>query len=139
MVSNKAKFKIKSINFGIELLRFILCLWIVIIHCSKAKKEHKKYLRRGFHVPTFILISFYFYYPMIRNRIITKIISRFQRILIPYFLWSIIRFMININNFLIEAFSIGLTGKKLSLYDLYLQILTGSHFHKIFWFQFNLF
>lgn len=136
MVNNNAKYEKKSLNFGIELLRFILCLWIVILHCSNVKNEHKKYIGRGFHVPTFILISFYFYFPTIKNRNILKINSRFQRLLLPYCVWPIIRFILN--NFLIETLSIEVLNKKLSLYDFYLQILTGCQFHRIFWFQFNL-
>lgn len=122
-------------NVGIELLRFILCFWIVIIHCSNIKKEHKKYLKKGFHVPTFFLISFYFFYPTLEGRKITKIISRFHRLLYPYILWPLI---IVIMNNIIKFISPGLVNKYFSLYDIYIQILTGSGYHKIFWFQFNL-
>ena len=127
------EFTRKYIYLGIELLRFILCLWVVIIHCSIIKNEHKKYLLRGFHVPTFILISFYFYYPSIQKRNIIKINSRFQRLLLPYILWPILKLISN--NFIIST---GQFKTKLSVYDLFLQLLTGYQFHHIFWFQFNL-
>ena len=136
MISNFVKYRMNSINIGIELLRSILCLWVVTIHCSRVKNEHKIYLGRGFHVPTFILISFYFYYPMIEKRIIIKIITRFQRLLFPYILWPIIKFIIN--NFFMTTFSSNRFKTKLSLYDIYLQLLTGARYHMIFWFQFNL-
>ena len=125
-----------KINLGIEFLRFILCLWVVVIHCSTIKKEHSKYLGRSFHVPTFILISFYFYYKILTNRIINKIIARFQRLLVPYILWPII--ILISNNLLLLIFSIGQFNNKLTLYDLYIQLLTGARYHNIFWFQFNI-
>ncbi len=126
----------KKINLGIEFLRFILSLWIVFLHCSKIKKHHQKYVYKGFHVPTFILISFYFYFPYISKRDISKIISRFQRLLIPYILWPIILLFINIlHNFNISMFySIGVIHIKF----LFIQLLIGSTIHNIFWFQFNL-
>ena len=108
MVNNNAKYEKKSLNFGIELLRFILCLWIVILHCSNVKNEHKKYIGRGFHVPTFILISFYFYFPTIKNRNILKINSRFQRLLLPYCVWPIIRFILNNIFYIQKKFSINI-------------------------------
>ena len=133
MKKTSIKIRTKSIHLGIELLRFILCLWVVIIHCSIVKSEFKKYLLKGFHVPTFVLISFYFYYPIIKNRFIIRIISRFQRILIPYILWPLLRLIIN--NFIVNDSQM---KKKLTLYDFYLQILIGDKFHFVFWFQFNL-
>lgn len=128
--------KKNNINIGIEILRFILCLWVVIIHCSYIKDEHRKILSRGFHVPTFILISFYFYFPLIYNRKIVKIISRFQRLLIPYIFWPILIFIIN--NVLEKTLSKGQFHMLLSLKEIYYQLLTGSQFHPIFWFLYNL-
>ena len=129
-----------SNNLGIEVLRFLLCLWIVFIHCSIIKGKYKKFLLRSFHVPTFILISFYFYYKIASKRDINKIISRFQRLIIPYILWSIIFFIIN--NLLFATFSFGIfiypQMDELTLKDIYLQLLIGARYHLIFWFQFNL-
>ena len=130
------KSEIKTINIGIELIRFISSLWIVIVHCSKVKEEHKKYLFKRFHVPTFILISFFFYYRHLSNREITKIISRFQRLLIPYILWPII--ILLINNALIFTLSFGQYKSILTIKDILIQISIGDRYHKIFWFQFNL-
>ena len=126
----------KNRNLGIEILRFILCFWIVFNHCSIIKKRHFKYLTRSFHVPTFILLSFFFCFHTISRRNIPKIISRFQRLLIPYIFWPII--VLLINNFLISKFSIGQFRKKLTIKDFIIQILIGAKYHLIFWFQFNL-
>ena len=128
--------KNKKIYNGIELLRFLFCLWIVIIHCSDIKIRHKKYLERGFHVPTFFVISFYFFYPQLRDRIITKIITRFERLLYPYILWPII--ILILNNVLLTFFKIGEFDTKISLHDFYIQIILGARYHVIFWFQFNI-
>lgn len=133
MKINKTK---RNINLGIEFLRFLLCLWVVIIHCSTISRNHKKYLFRQFHVPTFILMSFYFYYGILINRIKAKIILRFQRLFIPYISWAIIIFIFN--NFLFNVFSQGIYDRLLTIKDLYIQFLVGAGFHTILWFQFNL-
>ena len=121
-------FNATRINLGIQILRFLLCFWIVIIHCSHIKKRHRKYLNRGFHVPTFFLLSFYFYYPIISNKNIDKTISRFQRLLIPYIFWPSIRSILKIKN----------RNEPFTLKNHCLQLLIGSPIHGIFWFQFNL-
>ena len=125
-----------KIYFGIEILRLLLCLWIVIAHCSVIKTEHKKYILRGFHVPTFILLSFVFYFPILKQRVISKIISRFQRLLIPYIFWPLL--ILIINNILIDFFAIGQFPTKLSLCNFCIQIIIAGSYHSIFWFQFNL-
>lgn len=128
--------RIKKINLGIELLRFLLCHWIVTYHCSVFSKKYAKYFNRGFHVPTFFFISFYFYYESLSQRNIGKIIMRFQRLLIPYIIWSLIIFFVH--NILLALFSLGQYDNKLVLKDLYIQLLIGSRYHTIFWFQFNI-
>ena len=125
-----------KVNLGIELLRSLLCLWVVIVHCTSIKKEHMKYLGRGFHVPTFFMLSFYFYYPILNQRRINKIKIRFQRLLFPYIFYSLSVFVLN--NILVNKTSFGKEKEKLYFSDLYLQLLTGSRYYRIFWFQFNL-
>ena len=120
-------FKSTKNNLGIQILRFLLCFWVVIMHCSYVKKEHKKYLSKGFHVPTFFLISFFFYYPNIYNKNIDKIISRFQRLLLPYIFWPLIALIFQKNN-----------DHEHVLRNILSQILIGAPIHGIFWFQFNL-
>jgi len=125
-------------NVSIQLLRFLLCFWVVIIHCTYVKPKYKKYMFRGFHVPTFIFIAFYFYYPLLSKRNIIKIISRFQRLLIPYLLWPIIQLIIL--HLSLKKFKFGVMNfiNQLSLKKIYLQILIGTQIYGIFWFQFNL-
>ena len=127
---------VKNRNIGIELLRFLLCLWIVIFHCSIIKQEYKKYFNRGFHVPTFFMLSFYFYYPMTLKRAINKIKTRFQRLLLPYIIWPILAIIFDC---CLKLFaSIGIYDHYISFKEYVFQILTGSQFYKIFYFHFNL-
>ena len=125
----------KKLNLGIELLRFFLCFWVVIFHCSNFKKQHSKYIWRAFHVPTFFVISFYFFYPILFKKMIDKNISRFHRLLIPYLLWPIL--LLIMDNFMKKIF-LGHIDMKVSLKKLFLQILFGDGIHGVFWFHFSL-
>ena len=126
----------KNRILGIELLKALLCLWVVIIHCWNSTNKIVKYLRRGFHVPTFFMISFYFFYPILSERKRVKIIFRFQRLIIPYIIWPIVIF--SLNNILMKNISFGQFKSKISFKELYLQLIFGARFHWIFWYQFNL-
>ncbi len=124
-----------NIDLGIDILRVLLCLWVVFIHCVQIDNEH--FLKqKGFHVPTFFLLSFYLYYTSLLKRNINKIIHRFKRILIPYAGWAIIIYIYN--NLLIIFFGVGKYPYKLTIKEVFLQILIGSIYYRIFWFQFNL-
>ena len=89
-------------NLGIEILRMIFSFFIVIIHCSKVKNKFLYMLLfdKAFHVSSFFLISFYFYYNIILTRNIIKIKLRFLRILVPYVIWSILFYIIFWINFI---------------------------------------
>ena len=56
----------KKINLGIEVLRMILSFFIVVIHCCNSHNSNLKILHfhsrySPFYVPTFFLISFFFF------------------------------------------------------------------------------
>jgi len=89
-----------------------------------------------FHVPIFLLISFYFYYNTIKTKNITKINQRFLRISLPYIFWP--TFMFINNNILFKVFRFSQYNKLLELKKLLLQLILGSNYHYIFYFQFNL-
>ena len=122
----------KNINYSLELLRLILCLWVVIQHCCRNVNKFK----RKFHVPTFMIMSFYFYSNTLKTKNIPKIKQRFQRILIPYIIWAIFLFIFNYILFILFGFS--LINKKLLLKDLVLQLIFGAKYYFIFYYQFNL-
>ena len=130
--------KIFNKNLGLELLRAILCFWVVLFHCLKIENEYLKNIIKNkiFHVPTFIFISFYFLNKNLCERNINKIKSRFKRLLIPYFIWPIIVFVIN--NLFYLTFKFNRFGKILNFNDLKIQLIIGRKYIGVFWFQFNL-
>ena len=121
-----------KINYSLELLRFLLCFWVVAEHCYRNAQKFKG----KFHVPTFMIMSFYFYYNTLITKNKTKIKQRFGRILIPYIFWPIFIFIFN--NILFKIYGFSLYKKILSLKDLILQLIFGSNYHHIFYYQFNL-
>jgi len=123
----------KQINYSLELLRLLLSFWVVIIHCYRYAFIFEK---GKFPVPTFMIISFYFYYNILKKKNIIKIKQRFQRILIPYIIWAIFLFIFN--NALFILFRFSLYYKKLLLRDLEIQLIIGRKYHGIFYFQFIL-
>ena len=124
----------QNYNLGIELLRMLLCFWVLINHCCiiRNKTIKKLFFIRPFHVPTFVIISFYFFYKTVSNRDVNKIKQRFERLLIPYFIWPIIIFIIN--NILFYFWKI---DKKVRLKLLIIQLLIGRPFLFVFWYIFN--
>lgn len=123
-------------KLGIEILRMILAFWVVTLHCYNKYLGHGKIIfKRFFHVPTFMFLSFYYFYPLLSSKNINKIYNRYERLFIPYFIWPLI-FLI-FNN-LMSFCGFIFFKKKILLKDLYIQLLTGSKYYGIFWFHFNL-
>jgi len=123
----------KKINYNIELLRLLLSFWVVIQHCYRKSNKNLKGL---FHVPTFMIMSFFYYNNILKTRDIIKIEQRLQRISIPYILWP--TFLFISNNILFLLFGFSQYNKKLILNDLVLQLIFGFNYHYIFYFQFIL-
>ena len=78
-------------------------------------------------------MSFFFCYRIIYSKNITKIRERFERLLIPYFIWPII--ILIINNIFYLSLNIKL---KISLKELLIQYKTGHNIVAVLWFQLNL-
>ena len=116
----------KKINYSFELLRLILSVWVVIHHCYQYSYLYRKGL---FPVPTFMIMSFYFYYNIIIKKDVIKIKQRFQRILIPYIVWPILLFIFN--NYLFELKGFSLYNKKLFLNDFIVQLIFGQKYNLI--------
>ena len=115
-------------NLGIEILRMILCFWVITSHYA-GKKNRKKYkiLQTFFHVPTFMIISFYFYYKTLISNDIIKYKNRLEKLLIPYIICPII-FLV------ISEFSFDYKKIKQLIIFLLLQYLTGSKVYDFLWF-----
>jgi fucose 4-O-acetylase-like acetyltransferase len=135
MHSMIVKKNLKEKNIGIEILRIYLSILVVNTHCYKNINNFKyiKILINRLHVPTFFIISFYFFQNTLISRNLDKFKERFHRLLIPYIVWPIIFLIINniINHFF---------NKKLknTFRDLKKQILVGHCLNTVFWFQWNL-
>lgn len=115
-------------NLGIEILRMILCYWIITFHYAGMKNKLKyKILKTLFHVPTFMLISFYFFYNTFISNDIIKYKKRLIRLLVPYIIWPIIFLAI------VTSSHHFINVKKLLLNLLY-QYLTGYKIYKVLWF-----
>ena len=136
--NNKYKFntianiKRSKINFGIEILRMILCLWVIYFHFYKNKnRKYYKILNTFYHVPTFMIISFYLSNKLFSTLNIIKIKQRIYRLLLPYLVLLIIKLLIDtfyfhykssFKEFIIKAFI-----------DLLLQYMTGLRICLRFW------
>ena len=133
----------KNINkkekiFVLEILRIYLSIIVVNTHCLNLSFSNNglisSILVNRLHVPTFFIISFYFFQKQISKRNLDIFRQRFKRLLIPYIVWPIIQWIINnllyhfLNNITI----------KYSFKDLLIQLLTGHVFNPVLWFQWNL-
>lgn len=129
---------VKINNLGLQLLKMILCFWVVLIHTIQISNKilYKLLFIRKFHVPTFFLMSFFFVSKSITERNIPKIKSRFERLFIPYLFLPLIIWIVN--NVIYIFYKFNRFGRILTIKDLFIQYLIGHSFHRIFWFQFNL-
>ena len=122
------------INLGIELLRMILCFWVILFHYAGNINKKKKILKTFYHVPTFMMISFYLTNKIFFTQNIIKIKQRLERLIIPFIIIPIIDLGINIG--LSEPKKI-LQFKNIILI-LLLQYITGYKSYIILWFVLNL-
>ena len=129
------KSKVKR-NYGIQILRMILSFWVILNHYYKPKNKDLKniIIEHRFHVPTFIIISFYFLNRNITERNIKKIKERLERLLIPYKVYPILNYLIS--NFLYIYY--GSKDFKIKFTLLLQQFLIGRGIFSVLWFQFNL-
>ena len=115
-------------NLGIEILRMVLCFWVISFHYAGVKNRLKyKILQTFFHVPTFMVISFYFNYKTLISNDIIKYKNRLERLLIPYIIWPLI-FMV------ISKFSFNYLKIKQLIFLLLHQYITGFKIMGSLWF-----
>ena len=126
----------KTRNYGVEILRMIMAFFVIIEHCYKPKNITLQniVIILGFHVPTFLIISFYYLNNNLVNRKVDKIKERLKRLLIPYLFYPIIIYIAY--NLLYIFFHFETLRK--SLYQLIIQFIVGRLLCSVLWFQFNL-
>lgn len=134
-ISNKSN---SNKNLGIQIFRAFLCFLVILDHCLKKRLKfyYSNFLGIRLHVPSFILISFFYSFRTFTKRNISKIKQRFERLLVPYFIFPILILLIN-NSFL-TFWKFGFFGKIITLKDLIIQFIIGNKFILVFWFQFFL-
>ena len=89
MIQTKKK-KIER-NIGLEILRMLLCFWVVLFHSINHSNDFilNYIVKKKFHVPCFFFISFYYFFPIIKDRNSTKMKLRLERLSLPYFIWPV--------------------------------------------------
>ena len=132
VIKNKEN-NIKYVNFGIEILRMVLCFWVLSFHSLEKDKINYPcfYISKTkfYHVPCFSFISFYFSYNIFSERNIIKFKRRIERLLIPYIIWPLIIVFINI---------IFQNKNTISLYHLKIQFICGRQFMVPLWYLFSM-
>jgi peptidoglycan/LPS O-acetylase OafA/YrhL len=123
-------------NYGVEILRMIMAFYVVIYHFYKPKNitQHKLIIRHSFHVPTFLIISFYYLNNNLVKRKVDKSKERLKRLFIPYLFYPIIIYIIY--NFLYIFFHF--EKLRINLYQLIIQFIVDRPLYSVLWFQFNL-
>ena len=126
----------KKKNYGLEILRMFMSFWIVLNHLYKPKNKRIKIIiiEHKFHVPTFLILSFYFLNSNLLLRNIKKIKERLERLLIPFIIYPTLTFIVY--NFLYFFFDF--KSLKTNLYQLIRQLIVGRGIYGILWFHFNL-
>lgn len=123
---------IKNINLGIQILRMILCFWVLCFHCLD--DNYVNYFifyiikTKYYHVPCFCFISFYFSHKIFVNPNSFKLKRRLERLLIPYIIWPLIIY--SIHNILYK--------EKILLHDLLIQLILGRKFIGTLWYLFSM-
>ena len=120
----------KEYNLGIEILRVFLSFSVVMDHLYNSKKLKKYIYVLYYHIPTFFIISFYFTYNTLLSFNIQKIKLRFERLLIPYFAWSIIGWLLR--NIYYYIFNLNYVH---SFEDFARHIITGHILNIVLWYQ----
>ena len=126
----------KKINLGLEILRMIMCFWVIMFHFYKPKNKilFNIIIEHGFHVPTFIIMSFYFLYPNLSLRNLDKIKNRLEKLFIPYIIYPFLNWIIQ--NLLFILYND--KRLKISFANLLMQLLIGRGLFNVLWFHFNL-
>jgi surface polysaccharide O-acyltransferase-like enzyme len=134
------KYGLKNKHLGLSMLKCILAFSVISSHCFKRNSTDNKFIlkltkSRRIHVPSFMIMSFYFTHNTLTSSDIDRKYMRFERLLIPYLGWPLFHFIIN--NIL---YYFGKENSKCTIKNLFYQIViaqaSNMPFH--FWFLFDL-
>lgn len=125
-----------KINYGVEILRMIMAFLVILEHFYRPQNNIIKKIRNSlkFHVPTFLIISFYYLNNNLVNLKVDKIKERLKRLLIPYLIYPIIIYFVY--NFL--YYFCNFENLRKNIYILIIQFIVGRLLCSVLWFQFNL-
>lgn len=130
----------KKIYYGLSILKVILALDVINSHCFNKKSTNNKFIlyltkRRRIHVPSFVIMSFYFTHNVFTYPDFKIKYKRFERLLVPYIGWPLIIFITNntLYYFRMRNYYIPF---KLLLYQIIIAQATYMPYH--FWFLFDL-
>ena len=135
---NKITTKLKVYNYGLAILKVILAFLVVVAHNYNRNSTKNKIiifitLERKLHVPSFYIMSFYFFANHLFSLNTKIFIKRMIRLLIPYIWWPLIFY--RLNRYMNKNYN-----KKFpdSNEELKLQLLLGNRFIHPLWFQLDL-
>lgn len=116
----------KNINYGLLILKSLLAFSVISTHCFKKCTTNNRIILKitkdnRLHVPSFVIMSFYFTHKTIKSPDINVKYKRFERLLIPYLGWPIINYIIN--NILYYSAKL---KNKCSFKNLLVQIIIGQ-------------
>lgn len=127
----------KNFDIGLAILRVFISYFVVIAHCYNSSNSSFifKKINSLFktHVLIFFIMAFYFSYKTIISSNLKKKIDRLKRLIIPYILWPIILWLIN--KLVPKNYK---RAKCITKEDLIYQLLYGSRYLAVLWFQWNL-
>ena len=131
---------IKKNYYGLSILKVLLAFDVINSHCFKSKSTSNKFIlyllnSNKLHVPSFIIMSFYFTHNSLISLDLNKIYRRLERLFIPYLGWPFILFILsNFINVFCKKFPL------ISFKNLYYQIILGDapNMPLHFWFLFDM-
>ena len=133
LIKNKTD---KKYNFGLGFLKMILALDVICSHFYDKKHAKKIFInyfayKNKVHVPSFVIMSFYFVQKTLISLNFKLFGQRIIRLMIPYLGWPLIIFPLN-NLILAKILKL---NKTYSFQDLKMQLLWGNTYMIQYWFQ----
>lgn len=128
----------KDYNYGLALLRIILCFEVVMCHFFYESTMKSLVLfplakLRSFAAPTFFFLSFYLVSNKLDGANKDYIVNRTKRIIIPFTLWNIVYWILfNVVKIIFDL------GQLYGLKELLLQVLFGHCYNPPMWFMWDM-